>query len=63
MVYLLTGFIMQVYLSLYTTIKSMVDHVTTGATVFGDSLSVSGFKVSFSLKTLLSDQRLIFALY
>ena len=43
------GFFVQVYLSLYTTIESMVDQVTTGAVVFGDSLSISGFKVRFML--------------
>jgi len=36
---------MQVYLSLYTTVESMAEQVTNGAIVFGDSLSVSGFKV------------------
>lgn len=42
------GFIMQVYLSLYTTVESMVNQITTGADVSGDSLSISGFKVMFA---------------
>lgn len=46
---LLSVFFMQVYLSLYTTVESMADQVTTGAIVFGDSLSISGFKVNFLL--------------
>lgn len=52
MAYLLMGSL-QVYLSLYTTIRSMVDQVTTGTIVFGDSLSIAGFKVSFSYRALL----------
>ena len=39
--------ILQVYLSLYTTVESMVNQITTGAVVCGDSLSLSGFKVMF----------------
>lgn len=42
------GFIMQVYLSLYTTVASMVNQITTGDVVSGDSLSISGFKVMFT---------------
>lgn len=40
---------MQVYLSLYTTVETMVNQITTGAIVSGDSLSISGFKVTFTL--------------
>ncbi|KAK4273718.1 hypothetical protein QN277_017057 [Acacia crassicarpa] len=40
--------LLQVYLSLYTTIGSMVDQVTTGTVVFGDSLSISGFKIALT---------------
>ncbi|OIW16199.1 hypothetical protein TanjilG_18914 [Lupinus angustifolius] len=35
-----------VYLSLYTTVEAMVNQVGTGAIVFGDSLSISGFKLA-----------------
>ncbi|XP_019433711.1 PREDICTED: anaphase-promoting complex subunit 1 [Lupinus angustifolius] len=38
--------LLQVYLSLYTTVEAMVNQVGTGAIVFGDSLSISGFKLA-----------------
>ncbi|XP_027940557.1 anaphase-promoting complex subunit 1 isoform X2 [Vigna unguiculata] len=38
--------LLQVYLSLYTTVESMAEQVTKGAVVFGDSLSISGFKLA-----------------
>jgi len=50
-------FIMQVYLSLYTTVESMAEQVTKGAVVFGDSLSISGFKVVLSLNWFISSSR------
>ncbi|KAI4306842.1 hypothetical protein L6164_030086 [Bauhinia variegata] len=40
--------LLQVYLSLYTTIRLMVDQVSNGAVVFGDSLSISGFKLALT---------------
>ncbi|TKY56880.1 Anaphase-promoting complex subunit 1 [Spatholobus suberectus] len=40
--------LLQVYLSLYTTVESMAEQVTNGAIVFGDSLSISGFKLALT---------------
>ncbi|XP_027331009.1 anaphase-promoting complex subunit 1 isoform X2 [Abrus precatorius] len=40
--------LLQVYLSLYTTVESMAEQVTTGAIVFGDSISISGFKIALT---------------
>ncbi|KAK7320591.1 hypothetical protein VNO77_30211 [Canavalia gladiata] len=40
--------LLQVYLSLYTTAESMAEQVTTGAIVFGDSLSISSFKLALT---------------
>ncbi|XP_061351686.1 anaphase-promoting complex subunit 1 [Gastrolobium bilobum] len=40
--------LLQVYLSLYTTVQLMVDQVSTGTIVFGDSLSISGFKLALT---------------
>ncbi|KAJ1401190.1 Anaphase-promoting complex subunit 1, partial [Sesbania bispinosa] len=40
--------LLQVYLSLYTKVESMVDQITTGAIVCGDSLSISGFKLALT---------------
>ncbi|KAF7806553.1 kinesin-like protein KIN-7C, mitochondrial [Senna tora] len=40
--------LLQVYLSLYTTIGSMVDQVTNGTIVCGDSLALSGFKIALT---------------
>ncbi|KAK7300517.1 hypothetical protein RJT34_11363 [Clitoria ternatea] len=40
--------LLQVYLSLYTAVESMSEQVTTGAIVFGDSLSLSGFKLALT---------------
>ncbi|KAF7837562.1 myosin-6-like isoform X2 [Senna tora] len=54
--------LLQVYLSLYTTIGSMVDQVTNGTIVCGDSLALSGFKVSFSYLAFLFNCRLKFIL-
>lgn len=48
-IFIIGGFMMQVYLSLYTTVESMVNQITSGATVSGDSLSICGFKVWFTL--------------
>ena len=39
--------ILQVYLSLYTTIASMADQVTSGTVVLSDSLCISSLKVSY----------------
>lgn len=47
------GFIMQVYLSLYTTVESMAEQVTKGAVGFSDSLSISGFKVVLRLVLMI----------
>ncbi|XP_047149623.1 anaphase-promoting complex subunit 1 [Vigna umbellata] len=38
--------LLQVYLSLYTTVESMAEQVTKGAVGFSDSLSISGFKLA-----------------
>lgn len=40
--------LLQVYLSLYTTVETMVNQITTGAIVSGDSLSISGFKLALT---------------
>nr|XP_029143708.1 anaphase-promoting complex subunit 1 isoform X4 [Arachis hypogaea] len=50
--------LLQVYLSLYTTIESMVGQVTTGAVVFGDSLSISAFKLALTYIEALMTQKL-----
>lgn len=39
--------IFQVYLSLYTTISSMADQVTSGTVVLSDSIFISSLKVSY----------------
>lgn len=47
--------LLQVYLSLYTTVESMVDQIATAAIVCGDSLSISGFKLSLTyIEALMS---------
>ncbi|XP_015931282.1 anaphase-promoting complex subunit 1 isoform X1 [Arachis duranensis] len=50
--------LLQVYLSLYTTVESMVGQVTTGAVVFGDSLSISAFKLALTYIEALMTQKL-----
>nr|KYP73070.1 Anaphase-promoting complex subunit 1 [Cajanus cajan] len=40
--------LLQVYLSLFTTVESMAGQVTNGAIVFGDSLSISGLKLALT---------------
>ncbi|ESW13748.1 hypothetical protein PHAVU_008G222900 [Phaseolus vulgaris] len=50
--------LLQVYLSLYTTVESMAEQVTNGAIVFGDSLSISGFKLALTYIEALMNGKL-----
>ncbi|KAK7300514.1 hypothetical protein RJT34_11360 [Clitoria ternatea] len=50
--------LLQVYLSLYTAVESMSEQVTTGAIVFGDSLSLSSFKLALTYIEALMTRKL-----
>ncbi|KAJ7959636.1 Anaphase-promoting complex subunit 1 [Quillaja saponaria] len=50
--------LLQVYISLYTMIESMVDQVTSGIVVSGDSLSISGLKLGLTYCEALMTGRL-----
>ncbi|KAG8390120.1 hypothetical protein BUALT_Bualt01G0050500 [Buddleja alternifolia] len=50
--------LLQVYLSLYTTIGSMVDSVASGTFVSSDSLSISSLKIALAYNEALSNGRL-----
>ncbi|KAG6735069.1 hypothetical protein I3842_01G302100 [Carya illinoinensis] len=50
--------LLQVYLSLYTTIASMADQVTSGTVVFGDSLFISSLKLALTYTEALLSGRL-----
>ncbi|XP_059457851.1 anaphase-promoting complex subunit 1 [Corylus avellana] len=51
--------LLQVYLSLYTTIASMTDQVTNGTVVFVDSLFISSLKLALTYAEALLSGRLI----
>ncbi|GLT54489.1 hypothetical protein SLA2020_276820 [Shorea laevis] len=51
--------LLQVYLSLYTTIASMADQVTSGTVVFVDSLFISSLKLALTYTEVLLSGRLI----
>ncbi|KAF8397264.1 hypothetical protein HHK36_016174 [Tetracentron sinense] len=50
--------LLQVYLSLYTTIGSMADQVTSGTVVEGDSISISSLKLALAYNEALISGRL-----
>ncbi|KAJ9175912.1 hypothetical protein P3X46_014412 [Hevea brasiliensis] len=50
--------LLQVYLSLYTTVRSMIDQVTNGTFVFRDSLAISNLKLALTYNEALLSGRL-----
>ncbi|XP_057979662.1 anaphase-promoting complex subunit 1 isoform X2 [Malania oleifera] len=50
--------LLQVYLSLYTTIGSMIDQVTSGTLILGDSLFIHGLKLALAYNEALLCGRL-----
>ncbi|KAB1217628.1 Anaphase-promoting complex subunit 1 [Morella rubra] len=50
--------LLQVYLSLYTTVASMADQVSSGPVVFGDSLFISSLKLAMNYTEALLGGRL-----